>query len=258
MIKDFFDILSECISLLGAGQWTGVLTVSFVLAILCWVICVYYTKLWNKRFHVKAQHHLICGIAVALTFLFSIGYYAFGNLENIVLEIVDEWEEELVTDGEWSDATFEKAWLAVEEVNPAAFLNVPQPGDEDSYIPFTSDEMQQTCITTYVDAACESFKTDHPYLNTLIHAEAGLSEEVIDTDVTDFFNNNPGSAYLHNNAIALAAEHIRDELILQAPGTVTKTRLLLVLLFLLIQLIPFGWIGYCAYQDLHIRQQTIY
>jgi hypothetical protein len=253
MIKDFFDVLSECISLLSAGQWTGVLMVSFVLAILCWVICVYYTKLWNKRFHVKAQHHFICGIAVALTFMFSIWYYAFGNLEGLVLNIVNEWEKALLEDGEWSDATFEQAYLAVEEIAPDAFHGRARPGEEDcSIIPLHTEEMIQTCVTIYVDAACESFGTKHPYLDMLIHAKSGISEETITQDIKAYFENE--DTYPLERGIALAAEHIREELVRQAPETVAKTRWILFLLFVTVQLIPFGWIGYCAYKDLHIRQ----
>jgi hypothetical protein len=253
MIKDFFDVLSECISCLTGKQWGGVILVSLALAVLSWIVCVYYTKLWNKRFHVKPLHHFICGIAVVLTVLFTLWFYAFGNLEEIVYRIVDEWEEQLIADEEWGNGTFEQAFLAVEKVNPDVFRGLARPGEKDCFIPIYTDEMRQTCVTAYVDAACESFHTNHRYLNMLIHAEAGLSEEALTQDIVTYFKETDKGWYPLERAVALAASYIREELVAQAPGTVVKTRWLLVFLFLLVQSVPFGWIGYCAYKDLHIR-----
>ncbi|MDR1130290.1 MAG: hypothetical protein LBK96_04850 [Prevotellaceae bacterium] len=255
MIKDFFDVLSECISDLTGKQWIGIIWASLGLAALCWFVCVYYTKLWNNRFHVKPRHHFICGIAVILTVLFTLSFRAFGNLEEIVCRTVDEWEEQLVTDDEWGNETFEQAYLAVEKVNPDAFRGLARPGEENCFIPIYTDEMTKTCVTAYVDAACGSFRTNHRYLNMLVHAEVGLSEEAITQDIVTYFKETGKDRYPLERAVALAARYIREELVAQAPGTVAKTRWLLAFLFLLVQSVPFGWIGYCAYKDLRIRNE---
>jgi hypothetical protein len=256
MIKDFFEVLSECMSCITPKQWIGITGMSFALALLCWFVCVHYTKLWNKRFHVKTLHHFICGIAVVFTVLFTVWFYAFGNLSGIVRRIVDEWETQLVEDPEWNTATFERAYLAVEKGTPEAFRGLARPGDKDCFIPVNTEEMTQTCVTTYVDAACESFDTNHPYLNMLVQAKPGISEEAFTQDMQTYFREHSGS-YPLGRGVTLAAAHIRETLVEQAPGTVAKTRWILFLLFLTVQLIPFGWIGYCAYGDLHIRQTNI-
>jgi hypothetical protein len=257
MMKDFFDVLSECISCITTKQWVGVIGLSFVLALLCRFICVNYTKLWNKRFHAKALHHFICGIAVVLTVLFTTWFYAFGNLSGIVYRVVDEWEEQLVEDDEWSDETFERAYLAVEKVAPNAFSGLARPGEDGCFIPLHTEKMIQVCVTAYVDAACESFGTNHPYLDMLIHAKSGVSEETVTQDINDYFENE-GNSYPAERGITLAAAHIREELVRQIPETVTKTRWILFLLFVTVQLIPFGWIGYCAYKDLSISRRNRY
>ena len=255
MIRDFFDIISQCIAAVSSGAFFGVLLLSLLLGALCWIGCSYYTRLWHKRFHVRFQHHLLCVIAAVLTVVFTIMFQAVGNLELIVDDLIDNWNEELLEDYEWSGQTFETAYYAVKEINPAAFAGVPEPGRSGSYIPFATDRMMQVCVTTYVEEACNNFSTQHPFLDLMLSAQAGVSEEEITGDIREYFRTNSGM-YPLNRAVAIAARYISEILLEQSPKTVWKTRLILVMLFLAVQLIPFGTIGYCAYKDLRKGKQT--
>ena len=270
MIQDFFDILSKCVASIDGGAFFGVVALALTLGVICWVACSYYTRLWNKRFRVKLQHHLLCAIAAIATVIFTVTFQAVGNLETIVDDIIDTWSEELVNDDEWSTQTYEIAFYTVKEEYPRAFAGVPEPGKKGSVIVFENDHARQLCVETYVTRACDNFSTLHPFLDKMLSARPGVSEEEIIDDIQSFFskqndvsegdiidcilsffgkkNNEP---YPLLRAVVIAAKHIRESLLEQSPKTVWKTRTILVFLFLAIQLLPFGTIGYCAYKDLH-------
>jgi len=249
MLKDFIEILLQCVSFTGIGILSGVVLLSLALGALCWIACSYYTRLWNKRFHVKLRHHLLCGIAALLTVIFTVLFYTVGNLEFIVNEMIDSWNEKLVENAQWHTQTYTIAFYAVKEQYPGEFRDVPEPGRKNSYIPFNNNSMIQTCVETYVNEACANFSTMHPLLDKMLSVRSGISEEKITKDIQDYFRTRK-NVYPLNRAIVIAARHIRESLLEQSPKTVWKTRLILAALFLAVQLIPFGTIGYCAYKDL--------
>lgn len=253
MIRDFFDILSLCLSYLSGKQWFAVILIGILLAVVCWIICAYYTKLWNKRFHVRFKHHLLCGLAAVFTLVFTIYFYGAGNLGRLSVELIDYWEEDILSDDEWGSETFEKAYYAVKEIAPEAFRGIPAPDKRDAFIPLNTNKMQQMFVATYVKETCKTFGTEYPFLNSLLKANAGISEDVISKDITDYFKRT-NDIYPAERAIKLATSYIKEGLIRQAPKTMRKARFILCMLFLLVQAIPFSVIGYVAYKDLKMKQ----
>jgi len=116
--------------------------------------------------------------------------------------------------------------------------------------------MIQICVETYVEAACSDFSTVHPFLNLMLSAQPGISEDEIRNDIYGYFQINRTDAYPLERAVKIAADHIRESLLEQSPKTVWKTRMILILLFLAVQMFPFGIIGYCAYKDLKVVRNT--
>ena len=250
MIRDLFNIINKCIAYMSGGEFSVAILIAVLLGALCWVACSYYTRLWHRRFHVRPQHHLLCAVAALLTVVFTVQYRAVGNLEYVVDHIIDDWYEHLTEDREFHSDTYELAFYTLKEDYPAAFGGVPTPGSNDSYIPFANDAMMQTCVEIYVDEACANFSTQHPFLNMMLKARPGISQDEIEQDIREFFRRNPGTRYPLGRAVDIAANHIRESLLEQSPKTVWKTRLILVFLFLGVQLVPFGIITYCANEDL--------
>ena len=182
--------------------------------------------------------------------LFTVLFYAVGNLQFIVDGMVDDWSEELVNDDEWGTQTYEIAFYAVMELNPKAFEGIPRPGSKGSYIVTNTEAMDLTSREVYINETCSAFSTRHPFLDKMLSAQAGISEEEMKEDERVFFRNHPGEFYPLERSIEIATKHIRKGLLEQSPKTVWKTRLILVFLFLAVQLIPFGTITYCANEDL--------
>ena len=248
MAKDFLDIIFQCIAAVDSSAL--LILLALALGALCWVACSYYTRLWHKRFHMRTQHHVLCAIAAVLTAMFTVTFRAVANLEYIANEIIEGWSENLVNDNVWNSQTYGIAFYAVKVRFPDQFGGIPEPGRQDSYIPFNNDAMMQLCVKTYVNEARNNFSTHRPFLDRMLRARPGISEEEIQEDIHTFFRNNPGQRYPLSRAVSIAAAHIREGLLIQSPKTVWKTRLILVFLFLGVQLIPFGTITYCASKDL--------
>ena len=255
MAQDFIKILTKCIASLDGGVLFGVVLLSLALGALCWIVCSYYTRLWHKRFHVRAKHHLLCAIAAIFTIIFTITYSAVGNLEYIVDDIIDNWHVFLTQDKDFHNETYELAFYTLQKEHPTVFRDVPEPSENGSYIPFSNDDMMQTCVEIYVNEACSNFSTQHPFLNMMLKARPDISQTEIEYDIKEFFQKNQGAYYPLERAIDIAANHIRANLLEQSPETVSKTRLILLILFLGVQVIPFGIIGYCAYKDLKINRK---
>ena len=256
MIRDFFKTIMECIASMSSGDFFGAFILSLALGGLCWIACSYYTRLWNKRFRVKFQHHLLCVVAALFTVTFTIQFSAVRNLELIVDGIIANWYKDLMDDYGFHAETYANAFYTLKEMNPSAFNGVPEPNIKDSYIPFSNAQMIQKCVEIYVEEACDNFSARRPFLNCMLNARPGVSEKDIADDIRDFFHDNPREVYPLNRAIKISAEHISENLLEQSPETVWKTRCILFLLFLMVQLIPFGSIGYYAYKDLKIGNHT--
>ena len=257
MFSDFYNILTECAAYLSGKEKFILFIFSMLLGGVCWWCCASYTKLWHKQFYVKAQHHILCGIAALLTIAFVYGFYSIRYLEDLVYEIVEEWEDDLLDNYDWSEATFEKAFYATKAVDPTAFKRVREPKDGGQTIPLETQTAIQVCAETYVYEACASFASAYRFLNRFLKAKTGISKEAIKDDINNYFNAGH-SVYPAEQAIELAAWYIETELIAQAPAIVKKTRTVLFLLFLLIQAIPFSIIGYVAYNNLKLKQYKQY
>jgi hypothetical protein len=232
------------------GELFVALLIALLMGILCWVACSYYTKLWHKRFRVRFQHHILCCIAAIFTVIFSMTFYAVGNLKFIVNEIIETWNANLLSNANFGAQTYKIAFYAVKELSPNDFEGIPEPGKKGSYIPYRNDQMIQVCVEIYVTEATDDFSTQHPFLDRMLSARPGISETEIRDDIKSFFINNPGEFYPLERAIEIAAKHIREGLLEQSPKTVRKTRGILLALFLAVQMIPFGTITHCANRDL--------
>ena len=106
MIHDFFYLIYTCILYMSGNAFFVTALVAILLGALCWVGCHYYTRLWHKRFHVRAQHHLLCAVAALFAVIFTVQFSAVKNLEFIVDSIVDDWYEYLNDAGYFHSETY--------------------------------------------------------------------------------------------------------------------------------------------------------
>ncbi len=229
----------------------GAVAVGLLLAGLCWYGCYVYTRLWNKRFHVKPIHHVLCAIAALITLLFSVLYPALGYLREAGEASIAVWQAMVQQDPVWAAATFRNAFQAVRTLGIEDFRGVPVPGSPGSWIPTTKDKSRQEAASVYATAACTNFARTRPFLSKIVWARPGVPADVVFQDVHNWHQRNPN--YPPSRAIALAVKQIQARLVAQVPQLVSLSRALAVALFFLAQAVPFGLVGWAAYRDIKVR-----
>ena len=250
MIQDFINVLFRCIAYLPMKQLFLTTLMGIGLAVLCWVICNYYTRLWNKKYHLTFTHHVLCGIAALFTFFFVLAFSGLSYLKEVSVDCLNDWSTQILNDNEWAASTFQKAFYKIKENGLEDFSNVPAPGNLGSHIPVNNDRSKEECANIFTNEACRNFNITNSFLSKIIWTSPEVPQEIINKDMNEYFTTN--STYPPERAISLATNQIKSGLILQTPRVVAIARFTLIVLFFLLQLIPFGLIGYSAYKDIKI------
>ncbi|GAB3695363.1 hypothetical protein GCM10027592_17490 [Spirosoma flavus] len=176
-------------------------------------------------------------------------------MKDVATTIVSVWEGyEIKADEQWGKAAFRDAYYKIKALNVENFDNQPVPEQGGHLIPVTKKASQELAAKIYASAACAHFDKEHPFLSKIIWSNAAKSADNISSDVANYFMNNPGSTYSAEKAIDISAGTIKTQLSLQTPRTVTLSRIVLLVLYLMVMSIPLGAIGYAAYKDIRIRK----
>jgi hypothetical protein len=254
MLADLLAILIASIPIYLARNPVGfrlAVLVGAVLAGLCWYLCAVYARLWNKRFHVTLAHHALCAFASICTLFFAILFASLEHTKDAALASIDLWKFQLNSDRAWAAGTFARAYEQVRRTGLEDFSNVPPPGSPNSFIPTTHDRSRQIAATTYANEACRHFDAKRPFLSKVVWSSPGIPSETIFRDVHSWHQKNPN--YPPSRAIEIAAIQIKGGLEPQVPRVVYLSRVAVVILFLVVQAMPFGLIGWAAYRDIKVR-----
>lgn len=252
MFKNFIDIVTEGLLMDGTTMLLLWIVVALGFSALCWWICTHYTKLWNKRYNVRQGFHIICSISAIITFLAVLSFVGLKNTKLVAEKMVEEWEYDVVEDGELQNDSFIMAYEAVDDAGLENMNGFPPPCSGGDQVPMKYKETQLLVSSIYAGNACDDFHIEYPFLGWFLKADKGVPTELIAADQEAFFKDRFGFAttYPLERGFKLGVRHISNQLQEQTPRIVKVTRLWLVLVFLAIQLIPFGIIGFLAYKDL--------
>lgn len=254
LLLDLFSLLAGCVAIFWTKEpATLALTLlgGAVLAALCWYACTVYTHFWNRRFNVTLVHHILCGFASAATLVFIVVFVSLYYTKEAALDSISIWETQVNGDSEWADATFATAYDKVKDLGIEDFSNAPPPGSPDSLIPTNEDASRQTAASVYANEASRHFDTHRPFLSKIVWSSPGVPEETIFKDTAEWFETNP--TYPPSRAIEIAATQIKEGLEPQVPRVLYMSRGAVAVLFVLVQAIPFGLIGWAAYRDIKVR-----
>ncbi len=254
MALDLVSLLLGCIPIFMVrepGRFRLIVLAGVVLAAICWYLATVYTHLWNKRYKVTTTHHVLCAFASVCTLFFTILFASLYYTKDAALLSINAWQLQLNSDQPWSERTFAKAYDKVKDLGIEDFSSAPPPGTMNSFIPTNHDESRQTAASTYANEACKHFDTKRPFLSKVVWSSPGVPSETIFEDVREWHKHNPN--YPPARAIDIAATQIKDGLTPQVPRVIRLSRMTVTSLFLLIQLVPFGLIGWAAYRDIKVR-----
>lgn len=256
LLKDLFILLYTCVEKLAALRaynFRIVFIIGLLLGVICWIACSYYSRLWNLRYRITITHHILCGIAAILTFVFTLIFSGLQYTKEAAYVLIDIWQKiEINLDENWKHQTFEKAYKKVKLLGTEDFSKYPSPAEGGRVIPTTKNESYNAVAEIYANEAVQHFKEAHSYLSKILWAKSDTPARVIYNDIERFFKANRGGRYSTEDAIGLAGKLIKQGLDLQVPRVVTISQIVIVFLFFLVQSIPFALIGYSAYKDLKI------
>jgi hypothetical protein len=252
--QDFLSLLAGSVGFFAADSrsgFIGIAILGLILAAICWWGCSRFSHLWNLGYRIVLLHHVLCFLAATLTLGFTITFFALGYAKQASNTSVQLWEAQIKADAAWSKAVFTKAWRRVKDTGLEDFTNVPPPSNADSFIPLNKDGSIRLTATIYTKSALDHFVIHRPFLSKIMTAQPDIPQRLVDTDVKTYFATVHGM-YPLSRAVALAAREIKAQLETQLPRVVSLFRTWEVILFFLVQLVPFGLVAIAAYTNLKI------
>jgi hypothetical protein len=253
------EYLVECMRHEARHSASGFfITVAIALALggLCWFLATQYTKLWNLRYNATFTLHILCAIAAGITVIFTIAFVSLDYAKEIARDRLNKWHQTIKSDSKFLNATFADAYYQVknrrmERYDPRLH---PAPPDPHARMPLTQQRTMVFVGQLYADASLANFRRTNPFLSSIIMpGNADVPAPIITADINSYFAAHRGEAhpnYYLDHGVDIAASLFQSNLEAQTSKVVTKARRWITLLFLLVQMIPFGLIGYAAYTDL--------
>ena len=262
-ISDFIGFFSATFALFAQSSPLGLILsvlAGLILAALCLLVAVNYTRLWNTRYKPGFIHYVLCGIAAVITFLATVIYFALDHTSTAAVRQVKRWETALQADEGFSNRQVAAAYWAVRSsrLEEQIMAQYPAPGTPGFHgYPQNSDGAKRIAAKVYADAAVRSYKEQNPFLAIFVSPrEAPV--DVWYNDETAFFRSEEqkhpgqGATYYDSNGIAAIATAIDKDIVAEAQRLIPETRIILVCLFIFVQLIPFSLIGWAAYRDIKV------
>jgi hypothetical protein len=254
-IRDLSLLVFGCVAMFSLFEFKaflGTLIGGLFLGLACWMLCSRYSRLWNLSYRVTVTHHVLCGIAAVLTILFTVTFVSLKYTKPVTEALITAWQLQLLADLSWEQKAFRKTYEAIKALGVEDFTNYPHPDRGGHIVPASEMVSRRTLASIYSSEAVKHFHETHPYLSMVLSAEPGISPGMITDDVSAFFSAHPQDNYSNLSAVKLAADHIRQGLNARAPRVVPISRGITVVLFILVQSIPFSAIGVAAYRDLKV------
>lgn len=256
MLKNFLQIIAEGLRMDGAAWIVFYILLALSFSALVWWVCTHYTKLWNKVYEVTPSFHILCGIAALITFFTTLGFIGLKNMKPVAEQMVEEWSEDVMYDNELSSGCFRDAYYAIRDSGLENMRGYRAPEQGGDLIPISRRETQVLVGQIYAGNACRDFSRRYPFIGYFLKAKDGVPAEMIARDIDTFFHSGKSLTYPLEQGFVLAIDKISSDLQAQCGRIVRVCRGWLLLLFVLVQLIPFGLIGYLAYKELSLMRRA--
>ncbi len=173
MLGDFLDFLVRCVHELVRlpSRTAAAVGAASVAGVLCFLLCWWAGRLWNKGFHRRFRHYILCVLAGSSGFVATVAVLSLGFTQLIAEGQVLAWRARLETDRQWNSEVFPRS--IYDAVNP----RVPQAAGAELrgwevLIPdtVTSDptNLAQICelfADTAVSTTLADFTHEHPWLS---------------------------------------------------------------------------------------------
>jgi hypothetical protein len=218
-----------------------------IAAVLCFFLCSWFTRLWNRQFQATASHYVWCGLAALVTILLSVGLVAVMNLGAVAKLRLDQWSTPFADGG---SAQSIRLWEAERKGLEAA--GYPQPDRSKNQHSYRDEEAFAVAAKSSSTEALLIFKENNPFLYGLIVGTTDHAVKAVQQAMGTFFQEHPGEIYNFNDSIKLLRADLGDEFNRRIPGFQQEAIWVAVALFLLVQALPIFLAGLAAYQQIGV------
>jgi hypothetical protein len=235
---------------------------SILLAGSTWALCGFSMWLWNRRFHMRFAHHLVCAFAAIITCSAVFVFQCLGEVQNYAIKDLNQWRDAYTTDRQFSWDTFVLAHDKLRDLyrengwtwDTHKYLEPPReaPGDSSKYIlPAERQEEKEASLKIYCDRCIENLNASQPTLSRILWQGGTIDMVPLRKDLSDFQQNNPKSIYdLSTGSLRIAADECLTKLEANVKNQCRELRVGLVFLFVAVQCVAIGFGDHSACKDL--------
>ncbi len=234
------------------GHYTLLLAAGFSLAIIMWLLCFYFGRLFFKPYRLTIGQHILSALLAMMVMTTVPAYFSASYMQQVFQKIIMEWRDSLVNDAAWNNAEFKLEYYEIKKLGKEDFSKSPPPEQGGHVIPSTIGETISKVSQMRANAAVANFDTTFPLLSVFIGATPKISANVINQDVNNYFKSNAGGTYPMEKAVQLASNQIYVELQPQIPRLIWLYRLGIILKVLFWYTICLSWIAYAALGQIRI------
>lgn len=228
-----------------------VLAGAFLLSAAMWWICSVFSNLWNKQYHLHLWHHLLCFFSAVITFFTTLIFFSIPYLQPFVEFSVNEWKREMEGNMKlWAEAMDQSRKvcekLGIPQRDPG-IVTVDWAGPDGKKI----DGMKHVS-RIFANTILKDFFDTRPVLSLILWARGTEARAAMTESMIVYFETHPGQIMSRKLVTDVGTEKIREDLDRQIPKIIPYARGGLIVLFLLVQAIPFGLVAYSSYRDIKV------
>jgi len=224
---------------------------ALLLSAAMWWICSVFSNLWNKRYHLHLWHHLLCFFSAVITFFTTLIFFSIPYLQPFVEFSVNEWKRELAANGNLWNGAIDQSRKACEK------LGIPQKNPGIVYVSYLGSDGKEingmkAVSRIFANTILKDFFDTRPVLSLILWARGAEARPAMTESMVVYFEAHPGQIMDSQIVIDVGTGKIRESLARQIPKIVPYARGGLIVLFLLVQAIPFGLVAYSSYRDIKV------
>jgi hypothetical protein len=261
MVTDLVHLLGQAIAFAAVharGQLALYAIAGLIAAVLCFFLCSWFARLWNRQIEFTVGHRVWCMVAAMMTVFVAIALAGVMRLSDVARLRVAEWSDALGT-----PEIHGKIWEAQHRALVSA--GYPQPDydrapEQGGSLLRTSDQQSQEIFAhAMADVAMSLFDQQNHLLHRLIASRDEQAVRSVVADQTQFFSTHKNSsdaadrAYPLQRAVAVLQHEMEAEFSARIPIFQWRALLVAIVLALLTQVAPFVLAGIAAYRQIRIH-----
>lgn len=187
-VADFLWFLDQCRTVGLASNTRDLLLSTLAAAALagvCAFVGNFYTRLWNRRYHLTRVHRFLSIAAGLLSFAFALAYFSVGYMPQVAQAVIDEWQNDINSNEAFAATALETAYVTLRKLHPEEMAGVPVPANNNNTLKLPGEACQIDAATSLATQATDNFRMLHPFLSLI--ATPIVPKEAVEQDSEKFW-----------------------------------------------------------------------